>query len=98
MFDDLFKDLLDGLPKEGKWKTTTTTTTTADQKEDFSLDKLVVSAETDGSVKIDINGAYYVTVPGVLRHQFLEKLQKAVDMADVADPDNEPLNRGMKQG
>lgn len=61
----------------------------------FGMDKVVMTATTDGAVKLDLDG-YVITVPGASRHEFLEKIQKAVQMADVADPDNEPLNKVLK--
>ena len=61
----------------------------------FDFEKLVVTATTDGSVKVDMNGTV-LTVHGDMRHKFLEKIQKAVQMADVADPDNEPLNKVLR--
>ena len=76
------------LPKqEDTWKTTTMPT-----NGNFDFDKLIVTAGTDGSVKIDMNGVM-LTIHGDTRHRFLEKIQKAVDMADVADPRNEPMNK-----
>ena len=61
----------------------------------FGMDKVVMTAATDGAVKLDLDG-YAITIPAGARHEFLEKLQKAVQMADVADPDNEPLNKVLK--
>lgn len=67
--------------EETMWKTTMPIT-------NFGLDKFVVVATTDGALKLDVNGGFQVTIPNELRHDFLRKIQKAVEMADIADPDN----------
>lgn len=82
-FDWFFESKPIELPKhEDLWKSTP-------MDNNFSLDKLVVTATTDGAIKIDINGGMMLTIPAESRHLFLAKMQKAVDMADVADPDND---------
>lgn len=78
------------LPKqEDTWKTST-----IPMDSNFPFEKLKVFADSEGDIKLDING-YFLTIPAAVRHQFLEKIQRAVDMADVADPSNEPLIRGI---
>lgn len=74
----------------------TTWTTKETSLSNFSLDKLVITATTDGAVKIDFNGTFALTIPPSGRHEFLEKIQKAINMADIADPDNEPLTKVLK--
>lgn len=54
----------------------------------FSFDKVKAFAESDGSIRLDFNGTF-ITVSAYARHAFLEKIEKVVDMADVADPDNQ---------
>lgn len=64
----------------------------------FSLDELKVLADSEGNIKLDANGQYALTIPAVSRHAFLEKIQRAVAMADLADPSNEPLTRNLLHG
>ena len=58
-------------------------------KSNFSWDKVVVTATTNGSLKIDFGEDYTFIVPGVNRHDLLDMIEKAVDMADLIDPKNE---------
>ena len=91
MMFDWFKSKPIELPKqEDTWKTVS-----APMNGNFDFDKLIVTATTDGAIRVDMNGTV-LTVHGDTRHRFLEKIQKAVQMADVADPDNEPLNKVLK--
>jgi len=88
MFDWFKPTKLPELPKqEDTWKTTNNP-----MSGNFDFDKLVVTATTDGAIKVDMNGTI-LTIGSTSRHKFLEKIQKAVQMADIADPGNEPLNR-----
>lgn len=90
IFSSLFKAELEKvLPnvKEENW------TTTVQTDKSFGIDKLIVTVATDGTLVIDVNGMTTLNIPPTLRHAFLEKIQKAVNMADVADPANEPLNK-----
>lgn len=81
------------LPKQDDtWKTTTY----APKDTTFPFENLKVMADSEGNVKLDINGQI-LTIPANARHAFLEKIQRAVDMGDVADPANEPLMRGMHE-
>ena len=87
MFDWFFAPReikLPELPKyEDMWKTHTVPVETS-----FPFEKLKVTAGTDGSVRIEVNELTF-TIPPALRHAFLDKIEKAVDMADIADPENE---------
>ena len=88
MFDWLKPTKLPKFPKqEDTWKTMTDPSSNS-----FDFEKLEVTATTDGAIKVNMNGTV-LTVHGDQRHKFLEKIQKAVQMADIADPDNEPLNK-----
>lgn len=60
-------------------------------EQNFGLEKVKVSATSDGAVELDLNG-YKVVVPPGLRHGFLDKVRTAVQMADVADPSHDQLN------
>lgn len=59
-----------------------------------SIDTFKASAETDGAVTLDFNG-YKITVHPGARHILLNKIRTAVQMADVADPDNDQLNTAL---
>lgn len=78
--------------KDETWKTTTY----APKQTTFPFENLKVYADSEGNVKLDINGQD-LTIPGAVRHLFLEKIQRAVSMADLADPNNEPLMKGMQE-
>ena len=84
-FDWFFTSTLPDLKEiksDDMWKSTITST------ENFSLDKLIVSTNIDGSIKVDVNGVFNIVIPADSRHEFLKKVQIAVNMANVADPGN----------
>lgn len=66
-------------------------TTPVNTDRSFNIEALKVSAESDGTIKVDIDGTT-LTIGPTVRHAFLDKIRKAVQMADVADPDNDQLN------
>lgn len=62
----------------------------------ISLDKIRAYAESNGAIVIDIAGTV-ITIPPAARHLILERIKIAVQMADVADPDNDILNSAMRR-
>lgn len=66
----------------------------------FKWEELEISADTRGWVKLKFGDAWWININPTSRHDFLERVQKAVEMADMADPQNDPdpLKTALKNG
>lgn len=59
------------------------------------IQEFTALATTTGVVLIEINGALIAIAPKT-RHLILDQIRTAVQMADLADPDNDQLNKALR--
>lgn len=85
------------LPKQEEQQQWTSVAYTQPKENNFHINQLKVMADSEGHLTLDFNGNSFLRIPAEARHAFLEKLQRAVEMADLADPKNEPLMKSMEE-